>query len=235
MRSEQIGDATLYLGDCLEILPTLGDIGVVITDPPYSSGGYNEMGKSSGSIGTTTKGNTIKGDTMSTLGYSELMRRTLRMANASSAYLFTDWRMWPHTSVSCELAGYRVRGMIVWNKGWAGIGTRWKSQHELICWSTKLTSKPGKGMGNVLSIPRSGNEWHPTEKPLAVVTPIVQNAEAGLVLDPFMGSGTTGVACVNLGRKFIGIELEPKYFDIACKRIEDAVRNKQPELEAVNA
>ena len=76
---------------------------------------------------------------------------------------------------------------------------------------------------DVINAPRTNNDYHPTEKPVYLMEQVVKWT-AGVVVDPFMGSGTTGVACMNLGRKFIGIELEKKYFDIACERIDQAQR-----------
>lgn len=224
MRKEVIGNAELYLGDCLDVIPAVDRCDAIITDPPYSSGGFNEAGKSGGSIGTTGERKPIQGDTMSTGGYFALMRRVLREANADASYLFTDWRMWPYTTEATELSGYRLRGMIVWDKGHGGMGARWKAQHELICWGTKLVSKMGPGLGNVLSYKRSGNANHPTEKPLGLMEALVKNAEGNSVLDPFMGSGTTGVAAVLQGKRFIGVELDPKHFETACRRIEEAQR-----------
>ena len=228
---------TLYHGDCLAILPTLeaGSVDAVVTDPPYSSGGFNEMGKGGGSIGTTSKLKRIEGDTMSTNGYFSLMRRVLRSSEAVACYVFTDWRMWPHTTESVELSGFRVRGMLVWNKGWGGMGARWKSQHELICWGTKVVSRMGAGHGNVITTSRSGNANHPTEKPIDLVETIVKNAErsgadGSSIIDPFMGSGTTGVACVKTGRRFIGIEIDEKYCEIAAKRIQAAEREQSERL-----
>jgi DNA modification methylase len=218
-----IGDATLYCGDALDVLESLSiDPPVVITDPPYSSGGFNEAGKGSGSIGTTTKGASIAGDTMSSEGYVSLVRRVLRATRGNAAYVFTDWRMWGHTREAIELAGFRVRGMLVWDKGSAGLGIRWKMQHELIAWGSRVTSKIGAGHGNVISIPRSGNVFHPTEKPIELMRALAMNAEDGVILDPFMGSGTTGVAAASARREFVGIELDRRHFDIACERIERA-------------
>ncbi len=82
---------------------------------------------------------------------------------------------------------------------------------------------PKKRPTDVIYGDRTGNEFHPTEKPIFLMKQIVDFTQ-GTVFDPFMGSGTTGVACMELGRKFIGIEKEPKYFDIACKRIDMAER-----------
>jgi DNA modification methylase len=220
MRVERIGNATLYLGNALDIPNLKAD--AIITDPPYSSGGFNESGKSGGSIGTETNAR-IQGDTMSTLGYFNLMRRTLAQIDAQGCYVFTDWRMWPHTCEVVELAMYRLRGMIVWNKGSPAMGARWKMQHELICWGTKVSHKMGPGLGNVLTVPRSGNKEHPTEKPLALMKALVGNAEGDSVVDPFMGSGTTGVAAIQAGKSFVGCEIDPQHFDTACRRISDAL------------
>lgn len=231
-----IGNATLYLGDQRDILEEIHEEcagGVIITDPPYSSGGYQDAGKSSGSIGTTT-GRTIAGDTYSTRGFLRLMRGMLQATRAAEVYLFTDWRMWPYTFDCVEDGGFRVRSMIVWNKGHGALGVKWRSQHELICWGARGTFEPGWGMGNVVTIPRTGNEHHPTEKPVELVGTFVRMSDAAaVIIDPFMGSGTTGVACHQLGRRFIGIEIEPEHFKTACERIENAQR--QPMLLAAGA
>ncbi|MHB8484081.1 MAG: DNA-methyltransferase [Nitrospiria bacterium] len=95
-------------------------------------------------------------------------------------------------------------------------------QTELILfYAGQEHSWPDKRPTDVVQAPRTGNVEHPTEKPVYLMEQIVKWT-AGVVFDPFMGSGTTGVACMNLGRKFIGIEIEPKYFDIACERISQA-------------
>ena len=223
------GRVALYLGDALDILPTLPKTHrVAVFDPPYSSGGFNEAGKSAGSIGTEGTA-TILNDTMSTEGYIELVRRTLRASGAHSCYVFTDWRMWGHTRTAVELAGQRVRSMLVWDKQSPGMGSRWTMQHELVLWGSRAQLVSKNAAGNVLKATRSGNANHPTEKPVQLMEAVVGWTE-GVVLDPFMGSGTTGVACVKRGRQFVGIELHEPYFDIACRRIEEAYR--QPRLFA---
>ena len=224
IREERIGGQRLILGDCLEVMKELGRFDAVVTDPPYSSGGFNEAGKSSGSIGTTTKDRRIEGDTLSTRGYEALVRRTLRLSNAKAAYVFTDWRMWPVTTEAVELAGFRLRGMLVWDKMSPAMGARWKMQHELICWGSRVTSKMGPGSGNVLSFPRSGNKSHPTEKPIELMQHLCGNVEGATILDPFMGSGTTLVACQRLGRMGTGIEIDPDHFEVACRRVDEATR-----------
>jgi site-specific DNA-methyltransferase (adenine-specific) len=93
-------------------------------------------------------------------------------------------------------------------------------------WPGSDHSWPGKRPTDVVRAPRTGNGEHPTEKPVYLMEQFI-GWTRGVVVDPFMGSGTTGVACVNLGRAFVGIEIEPKYFDIACRRIEDAQRQQR--------
>lgn len=224
MKIETIGNATLYLADCREVLPTLPKVDAVITDPPYSSGGFQESGKSSGSIGTRSD-EVLIGDNLSTRGYLRLITACLLGSRAEEFYVFTDWKMWVYTCDAFEDAGIRVRNMLVWDKGQMGMGMPWRNQHELIAYGKRRSGEIRTGKhGNVLKAARSGNQDHPTEKPVELIERILGNCEPGRILDPFMGSGTTGVACMNLGRSFIGIEREPKYFDIACRRIEDAQR-----------
>lgn len=228
MRKEVIGNATLHLGDCLEVLPTLGKVDVVITDPPYSSGGFQEAGKSSGSVGTRTE-DTIWMDNLSSRGYSRLIVRVLKaIRTADEFYTFTDWKMWQATCDCFEDAGIRVRNMLVWDKGQMGMGMPWRNQHELICYGRRRnSSRMGGAHGNVLKASRSGNDNHPTEKPTSLLETILSNATAGLVLDPFMGSGSTGVACMQANRPFVGIEIEPKHFDTACERLTNAQRQER--------
>lgn len=220
-----IGSATLYCADCRDVLPTLGKVHAVVTDPPYSSGGFQESGKSGGSIGTRS-GEVIALDNLSTRGYQRLMREVLLSARAADeAYIFCDWKMWQHTCDALEDAGFRVRNMLVWDKLQMGMGLPWRNQHELIAYGKKRPAKSITGKhGNVLGVPRTGNPNHPTEKPVELMRIFMENSAMQSLVDPFMGSGTTGVAAVQMGRKFIGIEREPKYFDIACKRIEEAQR-----------
>lgn len=228
MTKQVIGNATMYLGDSLEILPTLPKVDVVITDPPYSSGGFQESGKSAGSIGTRTE-DTIWMDNLSSRGYSRLIVRVLKaIRTADEFYAFTDWKMWQATCDCFEDAGIRVRNMLIWDKQQMGMGMPWRNQHELICYGRRRNSaRLTGGYGNVLKAARSGNDNHPTEKPTSLVEQILKNAADGIVLDPFAGSGSVGVACMTAGRPFIGIEIEPKYFQIACERLDNAQRQER--------
>lgn len=217
---------TIYNGDCREILPLLDirDDATIITDPPYSSGGFQESGKSSGSIGTRTS-ETIAFDNLSTRGYGLLMRDVLRHCNqADEVYLFTDWRMWIESFDAIEAAGWRVRNMLVWDKAAMGMGMPWRNQHELIVYGKRRPAVIVDGKrGNVLRYSRSGNKNHPTEKPVDLLSALIANSPEGDVIDPFMGSGTTLRAAKDHGRKAIGVELSERYCEIAAKRLAQEV------------
>lgn len=217
----QIGDATLYLGDCMEILPTLDKVDAVITDPPY---GISRAGQQE----TFTKSPKHKRKHFEDLGWDdgrpnkELFDLMLKSGNKCLIWggnYFAD--MLPATM-----------GWLYWDKGQKGLSM---SDGEL-AWTSEQ-----KALRSIV-VNRSalvGSE-HPTQKPIQVMTwSIDQLGNPETILDPFMGSGTTGVAAIQMGRKFIGIEREPKYFDIACKRIEQASKQvdmfiEQPKQEQVS-
>jgi site-specific DNA-methyltransferase (adenine-specific) len=197
-----IGNATLYLGDCREILPTLPKVDAVITDPPY---GIGESGGKS-----------------RTRGRKEANHERLEWDNETPPQEVFDWILWNSKDQAIFGANYFSdrnlpprMGWVYWDKCMGGDF----SDGELI-----FTSRQ-KALKAIRCPQTSVDREHPTQKPVAIVAAIIGLfPDAATVLDPFMGSGTTGVACMNLGRSFIGIEREPKYFDIACRRIEDAQR-----------
>lgn len=218
-----IGDCTLYLGDCLKILPTLGTVDAVVTDPPYGIG-YKSGYATDALWG---KARTIAGDD------------TTNARDAVSAWcgerpclMFGTWRA--RRPVNTKM-------VLIWDKGGAlGMGDLslpWKPDHEEIY-------VLGKGFvgtrdsGSVLkhhpvqSMAKNGR-LHPTQKPVSLMLDLCRKVP-GIIIDPFMGSGTTGVACVKTGRKFIGIDIDPGYFEIACKRIEDAYRQGDMFVPAPN-
>lgn len=235
----EIGDATLYRGDCLEILPMLSDVDAVITDPPYSSGGAfrsDRVQKTSDKyVLTSTKVQRpeFSGDNRDQRAFVEWCCIWLGRAMASSksgsvACLFTDWRQLPSTTDALQGAGYVWRGLVPWDKTGAcrkAMG-RFAAQCEYIVWGSVGPLPQERDVGclpGLVSCPVERGKDHITQKPQKMVEQVLEICPAGgTVLDPFLGSGTTGVACANLGRKFIGIEIEPEYFDIACKRIEAA-------------
>lgn len=125
-----------------------------------------------------------------------------------------------------DAKGLQFFHSVIWDKVNPGLGWRYRRQHEMVMVSHRTGGKLSwndcaPAVPNVISLGKPRDEEHPNVKPVGLVERFIANhvCDGGVVLDPFMGSGTTGVACANLGRKFIGIELERKYFDIACERI----------------
>jgi len=220
MREEVIGDCRLILGDCRDILPTLGPVDAVVTDPPYGIGADSSMAKASG----------FKGGTM---------------LAAKSQYAATDWDSCavPDDLMAAVMAAGR------WNIIFGGNSYALPASSCWLVWDKEVnghfadcelawTNLPKavrriRHMWNGML--RKGQEerhGHPTQKPAEVMIWAIGQLPDGTrtILDPFMGSGTTGVACALTDRAFIGIEREPSYFDIACRRIEAAY--KQPRLFA---
>lgn len=211
-RVETIGDATLYLGDCRDILPTLGKVDAVVTDPPYGI----DYGKTGG-FSTANGWRETKG-----LVPWDAERPERGIFDAIRA-ISVDQIIWGGNYFTDYLPP--VMRWLVWDKGQrdfslADCEFAWTSQNKA---ARILSYARGKAAGD-------GKE-HPTQKPIEVMVwclGFIRTAHS--ILDPFMGSGTTGVACAQLGRSFIGIERDPSYFDIACRRIEEAY--KQPRLFA---
>lgn len=201
---------------------------ILLTDPPYCSGGFQESGRTSGSIGTKRKDEngkekavTIANDTLSTRGYQSLMREVLQNFDGLVAYIFTDWRMWVYLFDLVESSGLGVKNMIVWNKKSPGMGMGWRTQHELIMFAHRTKPKwdNHKGYGNVLEATRSGNELHPTQKPVEILEKLLDNTQwAEGVLDTFGGSGTTLIAAESVGQPAYVMEMEPAFVDVIVKR-----------------
>jgi DNA modification methylase len=197
----RIGDATLYHGDCLEILPTLGKFDAVITDPPYGIGMHGgKVGKASYEVLSEWDNNPADVGPIIALNVPTIIWG----GNYFNVPPSPCWLVWDKetqgitTFADCELAWTnRTKAVRMIRHLWSGPYMREKEARN-----------------------------HPTQKPLRVMRWCLEFVD-GDVLDPFMGSGTTGVACAQLGRKFTGIEIERKYFDIACERIERAYAQGQ--------
>jgi len=193
---------------------------MVFTDPPYSSGGYQESGKTSGSIGA--RGNkTIATDNLSTRGYISLMDKVLaNLHTAHSIFVFCDWKMWVYNQDISEAKGYRVRNMIVWDKMQMGMGMPFRNQHELILFGSKIAGKIGNGKTpNVLQYKRDREAVHFTPKPIGLISEMLQQIESENLVDPFSGGGSTMVAAHQLNRKCYGMELDPKYCQVIIDRM----------------
>jgi DNA modification methylase len=211
---------TLYCGDCREILPTLGKVDAVVTDPPY--GIDYQSGHATDSLWAA--GKTIVGDKGTAARYT-----VLQWAGDRPTLCFGDENFKP--------VGARMT--LVWDKGGAlGMGALdipWKpSSERIFVLGHGFTGTRDEHdviyCPPVQSMAKNGR-LHPTEKPVELLKRLIRKVP-GTILDPFMGSGTTGVAAVKLGRKFIGIEIEPKYFEIACRRIADALARPDLFIEA---
>lgn len=238
-----IGDATLYLGDCLEILPTLSDVDAVITDPPYSSGGMvrgDRMASTRAKYQSTdvhVEHPEFTGDNRDQRGFLAWASLWLMHAIAATkpggcVVLFSDWRQLPTMTDALQSGGWVWRGIVPWDKVNARpMPNRFRAQCEYAVWGTNgprdFTMKDADYHPGILTErpPANDAREHTTQKPVGIMVELSRVAPVGgVVLDPFMGSGTTGVAALSIERQFIGIEKEPRYFDIACRRIEDAQR-----------
>jgi DNA modification methylase len=208
IRKEIIGDATLYLGDCLEILPTLEKVDAVITDPPYGIG--LEYGEYQDSV-----------ENIAEMGPKvvEIARGLARVVSVTTGNL--NQYLYPKPTWT-----------LCWfNRAGAGSGPwGFSCWQPIMCYGPDPYLAAGKGRRPdfIEWSEAAEKNGHPCPKPYQFMFRwITRVSLSGDICDPFMGSGTTGVACANLGRKFIGIEIEPKYFDIACERITNAYRQER--------
>lgn len=203
-----IGRATLYLGDCRDILPTLPKVDAVVTDPPYGIGVCGNEG------GVTSLKSGAKDYGRQAWDAEPIEQAEIDLLLAAAPHQV----IWGGNYFASHLPDSQC--WLVWDKlngegfSLADVELAWTSFDKAARMFRKSrTATFGEG------------KEHPTQKPVALMkwsVGFVPNAQT--ILDPFMGSGTTGVAAVQMQRDFIGIEREPTYFDIACKRIEDAQR-----------
>lgn len=249
-RIEKIGDATLYLGDCREILPSVGVVDHAITDPPYEREAHDPGRRLNGRTRelANRRMREIDASPLAFAAMTEELREfvcahvarstrgwVLAFCQAEAVSVWRDtmerngcsWRramVWIKPDSAPQLSGDRpAMGYESIAAAWAGKGrSRWNGggKRGVFTWGKH---DPGMGHGG------AANE-HQTRKPIGLMDELVSlfTMPREVVLDPFMGSGTTGVACARLGRRFIGIEREGTYFDAACRRIEEAYR--QPRL-----
>ena len=222
VRREVIGACELYLGDCREVLPTLGKVDAVVTDPPYG------IGYVKGAGGRNPPGR--RGPQ-----HARLRRNIEAIAGDHEPFDPTPWLMFSNVILfgADHFAQQLPRGRwLVWDKldgmasfdSFSDVEVAWQNRTG----AARIFRHMWKGICQASE--KDDVRLHPTQKPAALMRWCIEqlSADCETILDPFMGSGTTGVACVKLGRRFIGIEIEPNYFDIACRRIEAATQ--QPDL-----
>ena len=233
MRIEQIGRATLYLGDCREVLPTLGRVSHILSDPPFEKEAHTAMRRTHSSI---------KNGSMDELDFDAIDEETRLFVSKWAADNCDGWALW-----FCQ-----VEAVVAWRDATEEAGAKYK---RACIWVKPDSSPQFNGQGPAQGYETIVATWngtghstwnaggkrgvykhlvnnperhgvHKTEKPRRLMTELVADftSENDTVLDMFMGSGTTGVSAVRDNRNFIGIEMNPVYFDIACRRIEDAQR-----------
>lgn len=215
IRVEHIGNATLYCGDSREIAPTLQDVHAVVTDPPYGIGWNVDCSRfSGGKEGHQRRKDGLGGK-----------RHALRIYGDDAPFEPSVWLQYPEVILwgmnhftsslpsgsalvwvkrnDAAFGSFLSDGEVAWKKGGCGV------------YCFRDTSLYGE----------TRERLHPTQKPVGLME-WCAGFTSGIVIDPFMGSGTTGVACARLGRGFVGIEIQTEYFDIACRRVEEAQRQK---------
>ena len=217
----KIGNATLYCGDCIELLPELpqSSVDTIVVDPPFFQG-FNHNGTRS------ERADLSIGRPFFNLFFGGLARVC---KEERAVYVLCDWRS---NGFFLEIMDdyFPVKNSLVWSKH-VGTGTFYQNSYELILFHCNTSRR--FPFSNVITGIKSfnggakvtnGEKVHPTQKPVELIEKfITDSTQQGMtVLDPMMGSGTTGVACARTNRTFIGIEQQPKYFDIACQRIEAA-------------
>lgn len=217
-RKEQIGDCTLYNADCREVLPLLPKVDAVVTDPPYGIGEANKNFASRGKLASADKYERSNWDDRP----ADPAVLTWALKNSTHQIIWGG-NYFDLPPTSCVL---------VWDK----MGPANDFADCELAWTNlpKAVRRIRFLWNGCMRRERDIERQHPTQKPIDVMKWCIEHLPEPnrTILDPFMGSGTTGVACVKLGRKFIGIEIEPKYFEIACRRIKQAYQQPDMFVEA---
>jgi site-specific DNA-methyltransferase (adenine-specific) len=235
-RKETLAEGVdLYLGDCREIMPTLQSADAVISDPPYEKEAHRtdrRVMRRDGLVATALSFGEIGDDTRAVVA-----REAARISSGWVIFFCQAEGVAPWRD-AIEAAGAKYKAPMVWIKPdgmpqFNGQGPGMGYESMVSAWAGKGHSKwNGGGRHGVFTFPKGEGvpAQHETQKPLRLMSELVHlfTDHGQTILDPFMGSGTTGVAAVKLGRRFTGIEIEPRYFDIACRRISEAVN--QPDI-----
>lgn len=233
IKEERIGGQRLILGDCMKVMPELGRFDAVVTDPPYSSAYQAKWG-------TATRKDGVKMD--ASLSF-EGVDRLLEALPAAIAEKCSGWGIF-FTNIEGvhawleNLSKWKPDNVLAWVKPDCtprlnGEGPARGFEPAVTCWfglGRRKWNSGGKRGVYTHNVNTSRYGGHPTEKPASLMMELLSDftKENETILDPFMGSGTTLVACQRMGRQGTGIELDPEYFDIACKRVDEATR--QPDM-----
>ncbi|MDF1599699.1 DNA methyltransferase [Mesorhizobium sp. YIM 152430] len=228
-REEVIGDCRLILGDAMSVMRDLPKADLIVSDVPYSltTGGVSKSSKTMSGIFAAHNYRNDGQLIMATVPFPEMMAAfNDALGPDADCYVMSNDKNLRPIMNAAAAAGFGLHNVLVWDKV-TPTANRWYMKN------LEFTIYLWKGRARTINDPSSKQllrggidkaTGHPTEKPVPLMAEYVRNSSArgDLVLDPFMGSGTTGVACANLGRKFIGIEIHEPFFDMACERIRAA-------------
>ncbi len=220
MMIERIGDATLYLGDCREVLPTIA-FDAIVCDPPYGISYVKGEGGRQGAY---------RGRPASESRHIEAVTGDAEPFDPAPLLAFDNVLMWGANHY-CQDLPRRTGRWLAWNKlgnidsfdDFSDVEFAWHSQGR----ASRILNYMWKG--GIATVKRgedNGIRSHPTQKPIGLMCWCIElvGEKSQIICDPYMGSGTTGVAARRMGREFMGIEIEQHHFDVACRRIEAAQR-----------
>tara|TARA_R110000744_G_scaffold324163_1_gene430016 strand:- start:9 stop:674 length:666 start_codon:yes stop_codon:yes gene_type:complete len=217
----------LYKGDCLEEMKKIksNSVDCLITDPPYTviTGGKNNGRNHKRPKGILNENSELMGNIPP---FNDWLKEVYRvMRNESHGYCMTNTKNLIKMSQEIENVGFKIHNFLVWQKNNCTPSQYYMKNCEYIVFFRKGNAKYINDIGRSKTVHSFnniiGNKEHPTQKPVELMELYVRNStkENEIVLDPFMGSGSTGVACKNTNRNFIGIEMNDEYYNIACKRV----------------
>ena len=211
----QDGSVMIYHGDCREVLPEITERpDLVLTDPPYM---VSKVGRHD-AVDSAVEG---MDDPFWILPATQQVYRV--MATDAFCVSFYGWRQADHFLFAWRAAGLKPVGHLVWVKRQWGLGSYVRSKHESAYMLVKGTPRPNKVIADVLDWQREPTKEHPTQKPVAALVPVIEAIGPRLVLDPFLGSGSTLMAARTLGVRAIGIEIDERYCEIAARRCSQEV------------
>jgi site-specific DNA-methyltransferase (adenine-specific) len=224
-------------GDCIDVMAEIPDdsLDLVLTDPPYS--GLNSKSRGEGRFSQAE--HHIEFDDMSERAFLLFIKPVFRelyriLKVGGHLYCFTDWKQLRNMADCLELCSFKIVNLICWDKGHFGTGAGYRSQSEYVLVFSKGVPNTFnlRNVGNVIKESRVRSNSHPHQKPEKLVEILIKNStnEGGVVLDPFLGSGTTAVSCKELKRNFIGIEISREYCDVARNRLGQKTLFSNPPL-----
>jgi site-specific DNA-methyltransferase (adenine-specific) len=235
-----MGNCHLMLGDCLERMKEIPDnsIDCIVTDPPYklTSGGRKPRENFNIVFNRTNYHDLSRGLMFNVPDFNQWLGNVYRiLKNGTHFYCMTNDKNLNNIMNEALKVGFKEVNILVWDKGMHVPLPYYMKNIEFILLFRKGNARKINNMGSTSLIKIKGIygvKVHPSEKPIKLMEHFILNSsnKNDIIFDPFMGSGTTGLACINTNRKFIGIELDEKYYDISCKRIKEAINEKKQQL-----